>query len=197
MARLLVALEPDLPARLYAHLSPGLDECFATWSAETHGRHLKMQLTNPSAIQAVNTSSAIAATASDIDALTAFYDRSYPGHWFDARMLESGQFYGIREAGRWLAVAGVHVYSAAFRVAALGNIATAPMNRGRGLGRTVTAAVCKSLLASTDVIGLNVHRDNAAARRCYEGLGFTYVAEFDEVLLERPGTSSAPGRGSA
>ena len=79
----------------------------------------------------------------------------------------------------------MHVYSAAYRVAALGNIATAPARRRRGLGRVVTAAVCQSLLASVDVIGLNVLADNAAARRCYEGLGFTDVCEYDEVLLER------------
>ena len=79
----------------------------------------------------------------------------------------------------------MHVYSAAYRVAALGNIATAPAHRRQGLGRAVTAAVCQSLLATVDVIGLNVLADNAAARRCYEGLGFTDVCEYDEVLLER------------
>jgi predicted GNAT family acetyltransferase len=100
-------------------------------------------------------------------------------------MLESGQYRGIREAGRWLAAAGVHVYSPAYRVAALGNIATAPAHRRRGLGRTVTAAVCQSLLVTADVIGLNVLADNMPARTCYENLGFTSVCEFDEMLLER------------
>jgi len=129
--------------------------------------------------------SASTATAADSETLLAFYDESYPGHWFDPRMLESGQYRGIRDAGRWLAAAGVHVYSSAYRVAALGNVATAPAHRRRGLGRAVTAAVCQSLLATTDVIGLNVLADNAAARTCYESLGFTDVCEFDEVLLER------------
>ena len=186
MARLLQALDPHLPARIYAHLSPRLDECFASgWIAHSHGRHLKMQLTDPGAVHAVDTGAVSVATRADVGTLTAFYDESYPGHWFDARMLESGQYRGIREADRWVAAAGVHVYSAAYRVAALGNIATAHAQRRRGLGRAVTAAVCQSLLATTDVIGLNVLADNVAARTCYEGLGFTYVGEYDEALFER------------
>jgi ribosomal protein S18 acetylase RimI-like enzyme len=186
MARLLQALDSHLPARVYAHLSPHLEECFAPgWTGHSHGRHLKMQLTSPGAIDAVDTRAAIDLAAADIGTLTAFYDESYPGHWFDARMLESGQYRGVRDGNGWLAAAGVHVYSAAHRVAALGNIATAHAHRRQGLGRVVTAAVCKSLLASTDVIGLNVLAENVAARRCYEGLGFTYVGEYDEMLLER------------
>jgi ribosomal protein S18 acetylase RimI-like enzyme len=186
MICLLEALQPRLPSRVYGHLSPALDGCFVSnWTAQDRGRHLKMRLTDPAALHTVNTAPVIAPTAADIEALTAFYDASYPGHWFDARMLESGQYRGIREGGRWLAAAGVHVYSAAHRVAALGNIATAPAHRRQGLGRVVTAAVCQSLLASVDVIGLNVLADNGPARRCYEGLGFTYVCEYDEVLLER------------
>ena len=186
MTRLLEALDRRLPARVYAHLSPRLDECFLpNWTAHGHGRHLKMLLTDPGAVHAVNTGAVIPATAADVDTLRAFYDDSYPGHWFDPRMLESGQYRGIREAGRWLAAAGVHVYSPAYRVAALGNIATAPAHRRRGLGRTVTAAVCQSLLVTADVIGLNVLAGNMAARTCYENLGFTSVCEFDEMLLER------------
>jgi predicted GNAT family acetyltransferase len=171
---------------VYAHLSPHLALCFAEkWTAQARGPHLKMRLTDTAAVRAVDLGAVMAATAADAEALAAFYDESYPGHWFDARMLESGQYRGIREAGRWVAAAGVHVYSAAYRVGALGNIATAASRRRHGLGRTVTAAVCASLLSSADVIGLNVLADNAAARSCYEGLGFTYVCEFDEVLLDR------------
>ena len=144
-----------------------------------------MRLTDPAALHAVNTAPVIAPTAADIEALTAFYDASYPGHWFDARMLESGQYRGIREGGRWLAAAGVH--------AELGGVSRrrarqhrhCPRAQTAGARPQVTAAVCQSLLASVDVIGLNVLADNGAARRCYEGLGFTDVCEYHEVLLER------------
>ena len=141
MTRLLEALQPHLPTRVYGHLSPTLGDCFVSnWTARGRRLHLKMLLTDPAAVHTVNTASAIAPAAADLEALTAFYDASYPGHWFDARMLESGQYRGIREGDRWLAAAGVHVYSAMYRVAALGNIATAPVHRRQGLGRVVTAA---------------------------------------------------------
>jgi ribosomal protein S18 acetylase RimI-like enzyme len=186
IARLLHALERHLPPRVYAHLSPGLDECFVTgWTAQPHGRHLKMHLTDRRVVGAVDVTGVTAVAAADAEALTAFYDEHYPEHWFDPRMLESGQYRAVRANGRWLAAAGVHVYSAAYRVAALGNVVTARDLRGRGLGRAVTAAVCASLLGSVDVIGLNVLADNAPARTCYERLGFGSVAEYDEMLLER------------
>ena len=186
MTRLLATLDDQLPSQVYGHVSPHLVSCFAArWTVRARGPHLKMMLTDSAAVHAANTGAVVAATNDDVATLTAFYDEAYPGHWFDARMLATGQYRGIREAGRWVAAAGVHVYSAAYRVAALGNIATGPSRRRQGLGRTVTAAVCASLLASVDVIGLNVLADNAAARSCYEGLGFTDVCEYDEVLLDR------------
>lgn len=186
MTRLLEALQPHLPSRVYGHLSPALAAGFVSnWTAQDRGRHVKMLLTDPAALHTVNIAAAVAPTAADVEALARFYDASYPGHWFDARMLETGQYRAIREGDRWLAAAGVHVYPAAYRVAALGNIATAPAHRRQGFGRVVTAAVCQSLLRSVDVIGLNVLADNAAARGCYAGLGFTDVCEFDEVMLER------------
>jgi ribosomal protein S18 acetylase RimI-like enzyme len=186
IARLLHALEGHLPPRIYAHLSPGLDECFPPrWAAQRHGRHLKMQLTDHSVVGTVDITGVTAVAAADAEPLAAFYDEHYPGHWFDPRMLDSGQYRAVRADGRWLAAAGVHVYSASYRVAALGNIVTARDRRGRGLGRTVTAAVCTSLLGSVDVIGLNVLADNTPARTCYEKLGFSCVAEYEEMLLER------------
>lgn len=117
------------------------------------------------------------------DELLAFYERAYPGNWFDPRMLLVGHYFARREAGRIVAAGGVHVYSAQERVAALGNIAVLPEARGRGLARQVTAAVCRSLLDTTDHIGLNVRTDNAAAIACYSRLGFVRVATYEEHLL--------------
>jgi len=84
-----------------------------------------------------------------------------------------------------VAAAGVHVYSASRGVAALGNIATHPDRRGRGLGRAVTARLCASLLATVRHIGLNVHAENAAAIACYRGLGFEAVARYGEFVVTK------------
>ena len=115
--------------------------------------------------------------------LTTFYARSYPGNWFDPRMLETGCYFGIRRDDQIVCAGGVHVYSASYRVAALGNIATDPECRGQGLAQQVTAQLCRSLLATVDTIGLNVKVDNSAAIACYRKLGFETAAEFDEATF--------------
>lgn len=186
MARLLAALDATLPDRMHAHLGLGLLEGFtAGWHCRHPARLLKMALTEPARLQDVDIAHVAPVTPADLDAIRDFYRDSYPANWFDPRMLETGQYRGIRAGARWHAVAGVHVWSPRYGVAALGNIATAPAQRGRGLGQAVTAAVCRALLQTTAVIGLNVHVENAAARACYDKLGFTPVVEYDEVLLER------------
>ncbi len=99
-------------------------------------------------------------------------------------MLETGHYYGIRQDGALLSIAGVHVYSPQYRVAALGNITSHPAARERGLATLVTARLCKELLRNVDHIGLNVRADNASAIACYTKLGFTRTAEYGEYALE-------------
>jgi predicted GNAT family acetyltransferase len=84
----------------------------------------------------------------------------------------------------------VHVYSAEYRVAALGNITTHPDHRGRGLATAVTAGCCKHLLESVELIGLNVRADNAAAIRAYEKIGFEVRAVYHEWMMEPKNTSA-------
>ena len=175
----------DLPPRVYGHLSPGIADALARrYAIRSHGLHWKLARTAPAA-RAIDTSAVVPLGPEHAGELAAFYARAYPGNSFDARMLETGCFVAIRRAGAIAAVAGVHVVSPVERVAALGSIATAPEHRGRGLAAQVTEALCARLAPSVDLIGLNVRADNEAALRCYRGLGFTEVARYDEVELER------------
>ena len=100
-------------------------------------------------------------------------------------MLELGPWFGIREAGRLVSVAGVHVVSARTSVAGVGGIATRPDRRGRGLARAVTAALCRALREQVELVGLNVAAANASAIRCYRTLGFREVCRYEEMELER------------
>lgn len=187
LATLLSRIAHLLPERFYAHLSPeARDALAASYVLESHGPHFKMALSDPAQLDSIDTSSVERLTLAATAELLAFYAHSYPGNWFDPRMLETGQYVGIRgENGDLLSVAGVHVYSAEQRVAALGNITTAPAARGRGLATAATAALCRSLLQTVDLIGLNVHADNVAAIACYRRLGFAVVAEYEEYMLRR------------
>ncbi|MBN1484350.1 MAG: GNAT family N-acetyltransferase [Chloroflexia bacterium] len=181
---LLRALLPLLPRRFYAHLSPGLAQTLAIdYELEPHGRYHKMALSEPARLRAFDTSIVVPLGPADRDELLALYRESYPDNAFDPRMLESGQYFGLRRRGRLCSAAGIHVYSPTYRVAALGNITTHPRYRGQGLGTAVTAALCQSLLRTVKHIGLNVHAENAAAIACYEKLGFRFVAPYEEYML--------------
>ncbi len=96
-------------------------------------------------------------------------------------MLETGMFFCIRESGKIAAVAGIHVYSPEYKVAALGSITTHPNSRGKGYATKVTACLCKELFKKSEVIGLNVHSENSSAIHCYEKLGFVKIADYLEI----------------
>jgi RimJ/RimL family protein N-acetyltransferase len=186
MRGLLESIRSLLPVRFYAHLSEDLVEAFGgDYRVARHGTHLRMRLARREAVGQADDRGAAPLGREDLDDLLELYAAAYPGNWFDPRMLETGAYHGVREKGRLISVAGVHVYSPAYRVAALGNITTHPLERGRGAGGAVTAAVCRWLLSRVDSIGLNVHEGNAAAIRCYERLGFERHAAFGEYLIER------------
>jgi RimJ/RimL family protein N-acetyltransferase len=191
MRALLRSIMHLLPSRIYTHLSADVIDVFADdYSIEPHGAYDKMALTDASRLDTVDTSVVVRLAPADLPEIAALYDVAYPGHWFDPRMLQTGHYYGIRQGGgitkgggALLSVAGVHVYSPRYRVAALGNITTHPEARGRGLATLATAKLCQELLHSVDQIGLNVRADNASAIACYTKLGFTKIGEYGEYEL--------------
>lgn len=185
MLALLTASLPLLPPRVYTHVSAGLDAAFrGTHDIEGHGEYRKMALRHPEKLDAIDTAGVETLGPTHLDELRALYETAYPGNWFDPRMLETGQYVGVRAVdGALAAVAGIHVYSAAYRIAGLGNITAHPAQRGQGLGTKVTAGLCKQLLATVDHIGLNVRADNAAAIRAYEKCGFEVAGTYYEAML--------------
>jgi ribosomal protein S18 acetylase RimI-like enzyme len=174
-----------LPARFYCHLTAELVPIASErYQLDSHGTYLKMGLTDRSKIDGVDTSATTPLGQADLDEIDRLYAASYEGHWFEPHMLASGHYVGLRDAGRLVSIAGAHVHSPRYRVAALGNIATHPDHRNRGYARAVTAALCRRLCPTTDHIGLNVKADNVAGIRCYERLGFEAVAEYEENMAQ-------------
>jgi len=187
LASLLESLIPHLPDRVYAHLSPGFEELFSPqFSLEHHGEHYRMTLTNPAALDLIDTTRVVTLGEADLPRLETLYAASYPENWFHPRLLKTGQYVGIEDhQGQILCAAGVHVYSPAYRVAALGNIATLPGHRGRGLAAAATAGLCQRLIQQVDIIGLNVRTDNPAAIRAYLKTGFETTAIYHEWMGTR------------
>lgn len=188
MAELLRAAVDSLPARVYAHLTPSLVDALAPLfvPATQPVAHCKLGLVRHELLAPYDTADVELLTPADLDEVTDFYARAYPGTWFQARMLETGRYVGIRRDGELVCVAGVHVWSPRWRVAALGNVATLPAARGAGLATAACARLCRMLLEDgIDTVSLNVRTDNAAAIRAYEKLGFAHAADYVEVPLRQ------------
>ncbi|MBD2772302.1 GNAT family N-acetyltransferase [Iningainema tapete] len=188
LMKLLQSIIHLLPKQFYAHLSGDVATVFANdYQIQSHGLHYKMALTDTSPLQTIDTSNVVPLSVSDVNDLNELYRVSYPGNWFEPRMLNTGYYYGIRDGATIISVAGVHVYSAHYKVAALGNITTHPLFRGKGLAKLVCAKLCQALLQTVDHIGLNVKADNTTAISCYRKLGFEIVAAYEEysLLLKR------------
>ncbi|HNB52115.1 MAG TPA: GNAT family N-acetyltransferase, partial [Anaerolineales bacterium] len=182
---LLGQLIPLLPSQVYTHLSPGTEATLQTaYQLHSHGLHYKMILTDPGHFQRYLTSDVVPLTVAHLPQIMALYAASYPDHAFDPRMLETRQFFGLSRDGMLVSIAGIHVYSPEYQVAAIGNVTTHPNYRNQGLGKAVIASLIKSLLGTVNHIGLNVKCDNPAAIRTYQQLGFDIVDTYHEAMLK-------------
>lgn len=186
MVELLKEATSRLPKRFYAHLSPGLEKAFGeAFEKEDHGAHIKMVLARPGALEASTENPAMRMLGpGDLDAARKLYEAAYPEHWFDARMLQTECYVGAWEDDALSAIAGVHVVSRDKKVAALGNIATHPDHRRKGLAKRAVSALCRKLEKDVDHIGLNVKADNQAAIALYSSLGFEKHADYGEWMLK-------------
>jgi ribosomal protein S18 acetylase RimI-like enzyme len=182
---LLQSIMPLLPKRFYAHLSGDIATAFANnYLTHSHGKHFKMALLNKARLDSVDVSNVVPLSVADLPEIADLYRVSYPENSFDPRMLETGCYYGIRNGRDLVSIAGIHVYSPRYKVAALGNITTHPDFRGQRLGTAVCAKLCQELLRTVDDIGLNVKASNASAISCYERLGFEQIATYEEYTFE-------------
>lgn len=186
MRELLQSIFHILPDRFHAHLSPGVEEVFKErYIMENCENHYKMIL-NKRLPDDVDCSHVIRLTEMDLNAMHQLYEEAYPENWFDPRMLQTGQYFGIKIDNTLVSAAGIHVFSKQYKVAALGNIVTHPDYRGRGFAQSTTAQLCRSLSEHVDHIGLNVKADNTPAVALYEKLGFEIAAHYSECMISTP-----------
>jgi len=183
--KLLHRMIPTLPRRFHAHLSAGLESILSEhYSLRAYGKHYKMALTDKSVPSKVDTSQTIGLSKSQLSEIIGLFEQAYPGNYFEPRMLDTKQYFCLRHSGELIGIAGVHVFSRQYGVAALGNIVIHPDYRNKGNGTIVTAKVCQSLLRDIDHIGLNVNAGNVSAIKCYEKLGFEVVDSYGEFEAE-------------
>ncbi|MBA4322453.1 MAG: GNAT family N-acetyltransferase [Odoribacter sp.] len=180
--RLLKSVKHLLPEKFNVHLSPGLINIFGKENIiEDYGHNYRMILARePETVYDDNIRKLY---PGDLAAIYSLYKVAYPANWFDSRMIETGMYLGYFNEEILAGIAGIHVYSSQYRIAALGNIATHPAFRGRKIAYKLTSALCCDLKNSVDIIGLNVKSDNLPAIKCYEKIGFETRSSYDECLV--------------
>ena len=185
LQRLVQSILHLLPRRFYSHLHPEVEAIIKTqYRLDSRGQLYKMALKDPSRLALADTSNVVRLSRANLPAIQHLYEVAYPDSWFDPRMLETEQIFGVIDGVEVVSIAGIHVYSPAYRVAAPGNITTHPDYRGRGLATAVTARLCQSLLETVDHIGLNVRIDNPSAVAVYKKLGFEPIGTYGEYMIE-------------
>lgn len=112
----------------------------------------------------------VALGAEDAADMTELALATEPGPW-GALTHQYGQFWGIREAGRLLAMAGERMRPAP-GLAEVSGVCTWPDQRGRGLAGALIRRVMADQVARGDTPYLHSYAGNASAIRLYESLGF-------------------------
>ena len=107
--------------------------------------------------------------------------------WLPSDSIANGVYYGVRVNGRLVAAAGTHDISREARLAAVGNVMTAPDFRNRGFAKLATSAVTEELLRYCDEVVLNVRSDNPPAIAAYARIGYHEHSRFEERLAHRRG----------
>lgn len=151
------------------------------YQEESLGTHLKMKLGEFQPANELDNKKIRRLEASDFQALHELYEQSYPGHYFNEKMLTTGKYFGWFERDKIIGVSGIHVFSPEHRIAVLGNITVDPIHRGRGIGTKLTSSLVEDLLPDCDTICLNVKADNPPALTSYKKLGFEIVCEYEEA----------------
>lgn len=109
-------------------------------------------------------------------------DHAKPGPWGPATH-RYGPFFGIREHGRLLAMAGQRILVPG--MAEVSGVSTWEDCRGRGYARTLIGHVMREMVARGEQPFLHSYADNGGAIALYESLGFRIRREVHVLAIAK------------
>lgn len=102
---------------------------------------------------------------------------------FAARTGELGEYFGVFEQGRLVAMAGERMAAGTLRE--ISGVCTHAQYQGRGLAHRLVANVVRLQLTRRETPFLHVMRDNHHARRLYERMGFRHYQDLVVRVVSR------------
>jgi ribosomal protein S18 acetylase RimI-like enzyme len=118
----------------------------------------------------------------DAPEMAALAEHAKPGPW-GPKTHRYGPFFGIRDDGRLLAMAGQRILVPG--MAEVSGVSTWEDCRGRGYARTLIGHVMREMVARGETPFLHSYADNAGAIALYESLGFRIRREVHVLAIAR------------
>jgi GNAT superfamily N-acetyltransferase len=119
---------------------------------------------------------------SDAEDMARLAHATQPGPWSSSTQ-HYGGFYGIREGGELIAMAGTRMRPSTL-FAEVSGVCTAPAARGRGLARRLMMRVMADMVARQETPFLHSYSANDGAIRLYRSLGFVERRQMVVTILE-------------
>jgi ribosomal protein S18 acetylase RimI-like enzyme len=109
-------------------------------------------------------------TPADVAEMSVVYVATRPGRTLCPRIHKLGQFLGIREDGKLVAMGGLRLHIAGYRE--ITTVATKPGHEGRGYATAIVRALIERIQMRGERPFLTVRTDNTRAIEIYRRLGF-------------------------
>jgi ribosomal protein S18 acetylase RimI-like enzyme len=138
-------------------------------AVELHQMVQEAEATPPSAEQDA-TPKVIELTPSDVPEMSVLYTATRPGRTLCQRIQKLGQFLGIRDEGKLVAMGGLRLHLPGYRE--ITTVATLPSHEGRGYATAIVMASMARIHTAGNKPFLTVGTGNTRAIDIYHRLGF-------------------------
>ena len=122
-------------------------------------------------------------TPADVPEMSVVYTATRPGRTLCPRIQKLGQFLGIREEGKLVAMGGLRLHLPGYRE--ITTVATVPDHEGCGYATAIVRALIGRIRSRGDRPFLTVGTSNARAIEIYRRLGFKERARLYSRTIKR------------
>ncbi len=130
----------------------------------------------------VNNSNIVSLQTEHVPVMIALTQLTRPGP-FLKRTIEFGNYKGIFNSGRLVAMAGQRMHP--YNFAEISAVCTHPDHRGKGYGRLLINNQVHQIIKESNIPFLHVRADNENAIKLYKRLGFTVRSEMNIYVLQK------------